>query len=456
MEYILQLERTRQIQTLIWSIIFVSFFVLFSCYLMGIKGYILTIGLLFFLLMTPLLYGRFKLFLFLWIFVSPIVELQHFIQIGNHLNPFTYFITGLSFPFAMVLFFYKTPEVTKALPFVKYIIMFQIIVLLNIFRPETYLFSVFDVFKFHFIELFIIFCAYYYFKKNSPDTIFNWITIFILLNSLAAIFQKVTHIGMVIAEGIPRVAGLSAFSGTCGLLSNIYFPLGLYLFMNAETKKKKYFLGFVLFLNFLTLLITFTKSAYLTFFIIVFIILSVFSPKVRNQLVIVFLALSALVLFINFAFGLNLEEHILSRFTNNSSLSWRFKTWNTILSNITPLTVFVGNGVDSVRYLMFKITKAPSMAHNVYLQLIFEYGIFGLSYMVSLFYIFVKFIKQIIIEKKANLVFNITPVLILVAIFLSALSNNSTLIRTPTYFAWIILVAFYLQLKKEPNANSQS
>ena len=309
MEYTLLLEKIQRKRILVFGLIVYFLFIIFSSMTLGLKGVILSLGLLFFTILAPLFYGKHKLFLFVWILIIPLIDNFRPILIGD-INPFTYFVTGLTFPIAFCLIYKKTGEVTKEIPAVLALMIFELIITANFLRPDTSTFELFNVFKLHLIELFIIFTSYFYFKKNSPEQVFNWINIFTVLNACAAIFQKVTGTFLMLIEGIQRAGGLVGHPNDSAFLINIYLPLGLYMFLNAETKRKKIIWGASVAVNILALILTMTKSGYLAFGLMLCILFFYLPSKMKIRMISSIVFISIIALFLNFSLHLNIIENI--------------------------------------------------------------------------------------------------------------------------------------------------
>lgn len=348
MEYTLQLDKKYKRNILIALILCMGLFVYFTFNTMGIKGYALSTGLIFFTLLAPLFFDKYSFFLFVWILIVPFLDMYRGVLVGNT-NVFTYFVTGLTFPVAFILIYRNSHKIIKDFPYIKYLLTLLILILLNFFRPGVHLMEIFNVFKFHFIEIFIIFCIYSYIKEKNgcPDKIFKWMAVLAFTNSSFIIFQKLTGMWLKIIEGIPRPAGILGHPVDSGFFTNIFLPIGVYLFLKAETKKQKIFLGITIALCTFSIILSLTKVAYLTLAFSIFIIFLYLPKKHKINFMFTVTGLSLLFVFLNFILNLGIIENIISRASNTLSWSWRLKIWKSLINNINPVSFFIGNGIGS-------------------------------------------------------------------------------------------------------------
>lgn len=447
MEYVVLLEKKQRFRVLIGLLILYSVFILFSFFSFGLYGCALSLGLLFFITLMPILYGRYKLFLFLWILVVPFLDPFRVFLIGGT-NPFTYLVTGLTFPVALLLFYKEYFNILKELPFLKYLLFVNIIILLSYFRPYSNLMEIFTVFRFHFLEMFIVFATYFYIKKYSYKTLFNWISILAFINSIFTLFQKVTGIGLSFADGVARPGGIMGHANGNGFFVDIYLPLAFYMFLNAKTKYGKIFLGGNIIFCLFTLIMTMSKSSIIAFVVSLLILFFYLPLKNKIRLLGTIIAFTSIFLIVNFLFNLNIIENIILRLNNQSSFLWRFKIWNALIGNISFSTIFFGNGVESVAHFLQRRFPGEAFAsHNLYLQFLYEYGILGLLYLLNFAFIGFKFIKASLKKNYNDRYVYLVPFSVLSSILIISISDvapNSA--RTAMYCAWIIIVIFFVKL----------
>lgn len=450
MEYNLLLEQKNKKFNFFVMIFLYILFLAFNTYILGLRGFILSVGLLFFTALMPLLMGRYKFFLFLWIIVLPFCEFLPFLQVGS-INILNFIVMGISFPYATLLIYKKTNEITKLMPFLMPLFIIIIAILFNLARPEVPYMSIFQHFKFHYFTLFVIYLTYFYVKNNSFHKLFEWMNIIAVINALTSIFQRVTGIGLKTIAGDLRASGITMHPNACGFLINITLIIQVYMFLKVKTKKEKILWGCSLFLNFLALTFTVSITSYLIFALNLG-ILFLYLPKklkVISLFLLSFFLLSFLAL--DQVLHLGVLQTFQGRLAHNSSLDWRIWLWLLLLKNINFNTLLFGNGIDSISQFTATINYGRNMAsHNGYLQMFYEFGIWGIIYLSSYFYVFVKFIQSLINKKdKIKNIENIIPLLIILVILIEMSVDEALINIVPIYYSWIAITGFYiLQIEK--------
>jgi O-antigen ligase len=131
-------------------------------------------------------------------------------------------------------------------------------------------------------------------------------------------------------------------------------------------------------------------------------------------------------------------------------MEWRLKIWGYLLNNMDFPSLILGHGVNAGKAVirMAGVTET-NFIHNVYLQLLYEYGLTSLPFLLALLQPSLHFISAFFqshaIQKRLSQVF---PLLIILAILINMATDNSVFLRTPMCFAWIFLTFFYLQSKE--------
>lgn len=455
MDYLLLIEKENRYKTVIGWVIFFFLFMFLSVYLLGGIGFALSAGLLFFCVLAPLTVGRYKLFMFLWLTVIPFLDpLMIFYVCG--INPLTYLVTGLTFPFAILLIYKEFGNVIKIFPFVSYIFVYIIILLLNIFRPSTDIFGLFNEFKFHFIEIFVIFCTIFYLKTHKAETLFKYMGITATINAVVAIFQRVTGIRFNILtgedfnllEGFLRPRGLTMHANSLALLMNIYLPIGVYLFLNAKNIKEKILYGSSIILCTLALLFTLTKNAYFILALSLAILFYYLPFKNKLKIFFAFIIFFVLFLLLNNILDLKIFESITSRISNNASFEWRLKVWNLLINNINFFTVLWGNGINSSREYLFSLNPTGvNIPHNTYLQTLYDFGIWGILYCLNFLWAAIYFFKKAIKDTGKERYIYIIPFLVALTYLINAITDNIGMNRVAINFIWVIFVIFYMYSK---------
>lgn len=460
MEYLLQLEeRQRYLIFGIGIAVFIMLMMLgmlmFGWYSPAAFG-----ALLFFALVTPFLMNKYKFFIYLWFFGLPIGMVLYNIfdvSVGEK-NPVIFLVIGLSLPFAIILFYRDAFRVCKDLPFLKYLIFFAILILINLFRPSTYIAVCLDQLKVIVFAIFIIMCSYFYIKNNDKMKVFNIYTFWVLINCIVAFFQKITGVGLMIVDGYPRVSGFSLHpNGLSGVLM-LYLALFTYIVKVASKKSLKYFYTPVALMSVLGVLLTLNKYAIINLGIIfIFFIFDLSKTKKIKLLIYVPLLLISFILLNNFL-ELNFIENIISRFSkDNSSTIWRLKMWGDVISLLDFKSTIIGLGPGAISNKLVSLGPHNSnLIHNGSLDLISSYGIFGLSYM----YFYISFIlytiKGLLKYKDKKLRSLLKLILLLSIIILIKVNMDQALFsRLTIYPLFFFITVAYVEVNQLITLNKQ-
>jgi O-antigen ligase len=196
-----------------------------------------------------------------------------------------------------------------------------------------------------------------------------------IIPSIVAIYQLLTNTGTTINEDI-AVNNLTRVQGTLShpnflayfLMINIII-CGMVCILNKDfINIKRGTLLIILVIDIIALLFTFTRGAIIGILIASFLLLMYKKPKV--------VWLSPL-----FVIGVINIPGVGARFTeifnfdillSKSSFYWRLLEWQELMGIFVTKNLIFGNGYKSARYF------TEYAAHNEYLSILFETGIFGL------------------------------------------------------------------------------
>jgi len=448
MEYSLLLEKKKRVKIFWGLLIFAFIFLLVSFKIIGLFGLFAFIAALLSIIISPLLHGRDKFFLYSWLICIPLFDFLRFLSVGGAtVISFAFMI--ISMPYAIILVFNRYSEVSKKFPFIHFLMLFQIALTLSFIFNMTSIFDVREVFK-YFIQIFIIFLTFSVLEKEPEEdkNIFKWINLFIVLNSLVGIVQKLTGIGLIYADGVYRITGLIGSTNGLGFLINIHLILTFYMFINAKSKKEKELIILSILISVLALILTLSKTSYLIFIVTLFGLFLMLPSKAQIKLFVSSLFATIILIIINYAFNLNFIESIIHRFNDNNSFEWRVKIWNYLLYKINSLTFFIGNGFNSSTNYLLNINPGDSpYAHNLYLELFYEYGVWGLfycfSYILIGFNILIKALKTSFKDTTLGFI-----LLIILSVIIDMYSSNSMTLRTPLIVLWTMIITFLVKVDK--------
>ncbi len=184
-----------------------------------------------------------------------------------------------------------------------------------------------------------------------------------------------------------RFAGVSYDPNFYTLLTMIAFML---LFFGGIAQKHKLLVGIGTIVALVTGVITYSKSFYITFALLMVVYLFSNHKKIVKRVGYVFIAI--LVGFIFFSEQIiNLLEPIIVRFTGGKSMNdfttGRVDLWTLYWNDIfkTLESFFIGNGIQDF---------GQAAAHNTYLELLYKFGIFGVLFDLLLLNVCVKSIPK--------------------------------------------------------------
>ena len=408
----------------------------------------LSIGLLFYLALSPLLMFRNRFFLFLWLFISPFLYKSSYL---GQISVPTFIITGLSMPYALVLFYNHMSELLKKFDFLKFIIFLQILMLLNLFRPDSSPALVLMMVRYYFIAFFIVGITYFYMKtENKASFIYKCTVPIGIINALVAVFQKATGVGMMIIEGFPRVSGIFPHPNQCGFFINLFMPLSIYLLTQAKTRKQKIFFLFNFLLSLLVLVLTLSKTSYLIFLINIVLFMNIYGNiKTKFKIYLSIPIIASVILVLCSIFNYNIIGLIGERFSNTDSLSWRLRIWSFVIQGMDLWKFLFGAGLDTAdRYIMsVNSIYESSNIHNGYLQLVYELGIFGLSFIAFIVAIFRRSLKFMLDKKYSDVkIYGLIPLMLANVFLIETFFDQSIQSRFSLYLFIVLSAVFYVKM----------
>ncbi len=165
-------------------------------------------------------------------------------------------------------------------------------------------------------------------------------------------------------------------------------------------------------MGFISLCLTISKNSISAFIGASVIFQVLLLLKAKNKLNVVLklvgfpvLLLVGLFLFENLT-GISIFENLSHRMNDDTSLLWRYKSWDYVLSDIDMYSVWLGHGltaaVERMSYLevsKFNRIFIPGNVHNDYLEFLYDFGIAGL---IVFIYCFISLFKNLIYPFRAN------------------------------------------------------
>ncbi len=268
------------------------------------------------------------------------------------------------------------------------------------------------------------------------------IILFCVLESIYGTLQYFTGIDFTHKIKIPnyRIRGTMGYYNSLGGVLGMMVPFiyGNFIFTNKEKLKEKQFFLISFILSVIALILTFTRGAWMgailgvlvitiykfgwkgLFFIIVLPILIIFNP-VRNRI----------------------------KDTQNDPQGGRKNIWVWSLEMIKESPI-LGYGFNSFQKLLSKkdiyYGEAHFHSHNVYLNTFVESGLIGILLLLTIMFLIIIYILQLVQENKIPIVFGILGVVI--DFYLHGLVDNVLWGETMYMFWFFIGILFLLSKEK--------
>jgi len=157
---------------------------------------------------------------------------------------------------------------------------------------------------------------------------------------------------------------------------------------------------------------------------------------------------------LNIILELNIINYIQSRFENQTSYEWRKQTWHILIQNFNWLSLLIGHGVGSSReYLLTIRPNDIPNPHNGYIELLYEYGIAGMIYIIGIASVAVTNLKKVLgIKDFKNKFIYLIPVLYSLTFLVELMFDVVVTLRETTFYLWTYIAIFCIMINiKEKN-----
>lgn len=418
-----------------------ALFSAFAICALGVNGLLLSLFGLIGLIITPFIYNKPTFILFAALFVYPLTRLlstdDKIIMTGG--------LYLLAFPCTIWLISKYFKQVAKTSPYLWALSAYSILILLNIFRPDQVIVDVIKEFGRSYFAIFTILSIYNYVQSNplNLDKISKYLSYIFNFIAVTGILQLVTRHGGIVMEGFYRIRGTFLNFNDYGFAVSLFMAFALFMYLYKVAAKEKTYWLCTIGLNMIALLATFSKTSYINAGI-TFLFMSLFlSWKTRLQILAGLSILGSAIM--AFLIGTDSLSLIVQRFSDNSSLNWRFVIWRNLYNLILRGDMFLGQGVEAARtYLKAVMPIGESYApHNVYLETWYNLGLIGLFiFALTLLLIVIKGV-MILFEKNKNItqarMIGAALCLIALIAIVQNSASNAFYDRSANIFFWAIL-----------------
>lgn len=209
----------------------------------------------------------------------------------------------------------------------------------------------------------------------------------------------------------------------------------------ARPKKHMYIYWTYTFVLIALLVLTKTRSAWIGCFLLFFAYAFFFEKKYYIYIVCALLG-SLFIPSIQDRFSDLLQGNEVINYSRLNSFAWRTQLWESALTWLKPKNYILGNGIQSFKeysLIFFPLSGSTKFgAHNVYIQLIFEIGLFGLiAYLWLHFKVALKIWS--ILEKNRIMIFIF--IIIIVNNLVFSLSDNMLAYLSFNWYLWFLIGA---------------
>jgi len=305
----------------------------------------------------------------------------------------------------------------------------------------------------------IYFLTFYLIKsKNDLQLVQKTFLVSAIIPCFMGLWQIITKTGLSDESSFLRIYGNFTQPNVFSYFLVIILTLLIYFFITVNNQKiKKIYLLFII-LNFILLILTYSRGAWLAFSTILLLLgVLKYRKLLLKSLVIIFLSV-VLILSINWfipkdynsssILNFNPSRRITESFSlkQNSSISWRIELWGQML-NVFWEKPILGHGIGSFEKESFRkrgFYAGSYEAHNDYLRLAIELGLVGLTIYILLILIILKNIIKIYknLYDEDLKIFCLCFLCLFVSLFLASFIENilrNTIIQW-LFWSWAALV----------------
>jgi len=296
-----------------------------------------------------------------------------------------------------------------------------------------------------FTSNFFIFVAAFY-LISKPDDLERYIKLIIISSIFPVLFSAFDMVQNHSTTAIDGFRLKSTFNhpNIFAFYLTIIISLSFYMAKISEMaslKKQLYFYWIYTFILLGLLILTKTRSAWIGC-VLLFLAYAIFFEK-KYFLYIIFALLGSLFIpSIQDRFTDLLQGNEVVNYSQLNSFAWRTQLWESALAWLEPKNYILGNGIQSFKEyspIFFPLSGGTNFgAHNVYIQLIFEIGLFGLAAYIGLHYKAVMRIYNISINNRM-LFFILIVVIVNNLVF--SLSDNMLSYLSFNWYLWFLIGA---------------
>ncbi|MEN3046086.1 MAG: O-antigen ligase family protein [Candidatus Hydrothermales bacterium] len=313
------------------------------------------------------------------------------------------------------------------------------------------------------INSFYYFIGFLYFKdKKDSNILLLSLLLFLIFNFFISFFQyffpdsiiaRFWKIEMGEYYWTMRAKGVFYHSNSYSAFISLASIMILSFILYSENKLLKYLLIFTLFFSIFTIFLTFSRAGYISLFLSLYLFYFLYLLKKRKAKILVFYTILAIILFILFLLVIKvIAPSIYLRFESilwgRREISIQFRTifWS------EAIKIFINDplkGLGSGQFAFTDFSQVHLHAHNAFLNILAELGIFGFIVFILFLYKIFKFLFDIFRKTNEKEIFLIIGLLtcwisIILQLFFDYYWLNAIYDMEIKFFFLFILITFLL------------
>jgi len=294
-----------------------------------------------------------------------------------------------------------------------------------------------------FVSYFAIFSSAVHFIKNEKD--FRQCIRLILISSLLPVLYSFVDVALHHAAGGPegfRLRSTFAHPNVLAFYLTLIIPLLFYFIQTMPQSKNdfpRFFLACYLLLLIGLLLLTKTRSAWMVC-LLTFLLYGLFFERRYLLYLLVLGVIAVCIPAVRERFTDLTEGNQVITYGRLNSFAWRLYIWKSALHWMQLSSYFLGNGLQSFRDYSRVFFPAAGQnefgAHSVYVQLLFEMGIVGLTAFLTLFGLVFNELKKLIQFDRLLAFFML---MVVVNFLICAFSDNMLDYLSFNWYLWFVI-----------------
>jgi len=365
--------------------------------------------------------------------------------------------------FALYWIIIKREKIFKT-PNILIICLFLFISLISILYSQNQLTSITEWVRIS--SIFAIYFLTFHLIKTKYDL--QLIQKAFLVSAIAPFFvgllQIITKTGLADESGFLRIYSIFAHPNALSYFLVIILTLLIYFFIIAENQKIKIFYLVSIILNFILLIFTYSRGAWLALLITLLLLGVLKYRKLLLKSLVIISFFTILIFSINLFFqnynssiflNFDLSRRIIKSFSSshNSSISWRIDLWQEMAKTFWKKP-FLGYGIGGFEKESLKINglyAGSYEAHNDYLRLAIELGLIGLTVYILLILITLNKIIKIYkkLEDKNLKIFCLCFLCLFISLFIVSFTENILRNTIVQWLLWSFIALIFKSTKIE-------